>query len=246
MSETFWFLKRCDLFRRLSSEELRELEGRSLLRKFPRRGLIYVPADHADGVLLLIAGRVQIGTITDEGKQVVLAFIEPGELFGELAVVESGEREDYAEAVEASTVALLPADAVQQLMAVHADVSVGVTKLIGLRRRRVERRLKYLLFRSNRERLVHLLLELVEQYGQSDAAGWRIGMKLSHQDLANVIGATRETVTLELGHLQLAGLLRVGRQKIVVRDLERLAQSVGATVPHVVCPHQQTSAVTRR
>ena len=71
-----------------------------------------------------------------------------------------GEREEFAEAMERSTVVMIPATVVNELMASHAEFSMGVTKLMGLRRRRVEQRLKSLLFRSNRERLVHLLLEL--------------------------------------------------------------------------------------
>ncbi len=176
----------------------------------------------------MTSGRVKLCSLTDEGKQAILAFVEPGELFGELAVVESGQREEYAEACEASAVVLIPAQVMQQLMQDHADVSLGITKLIGLRRRRVERRLKHLLFRSNRQRLVHLLIELSEDYGTPVADGVQLGIKLSHQDLANVIGSTRESVTLALGQLQAEGNLRLGRQKIVLTDPPSLARSLHA------------------
>ena len=93
----------------------------------------------------------------------------------------------------------IPGDRMQRLMESHADVSLGITKMIGLRRRRIERRLKNLLYLSNRERLIYLLLELAEQYGLAGSAGINLGIKLSHQDLANIIGSTRETVTVVLG-----------------------------------------------
>ncbi len=223
--EKTWHLKRCDIFQRLTGEQLGRLELRCRTRSFLRKGLIYLPTDPGDGVLLLASGRVKICTITDDGKQAILAFIEPGELFGELAIFEEGEREEYAEACEASTVILIPTDEMRRLVEEHPHVSVGITKLIGLRRRRVERRLKSLLFRSNRERLVHLLLELTEQYGFPVADGVQLRIKLSHQDLANVIGSTRETVTIVLGELQAEGSVRVGRRKIVLTDPKRLAQS---------------------
>jgi CRP-like cAMP-binding protein len=108
-----------------------------------------------------------------------------------------------------------------------------VTKLIGLRRKRVERRLRSLLFRSNRDRLAHLLLELVEQYGRTTHEGVLLDIKLSHQELSSIIGATRETVTTLLGEMQLDGLLKVSRQKVVVRDLRRLAADQGTPVPKV-------------
>ena len=228
MADRTWHLKRCDLFQRLTVGELSRLESCCRVRNFARGNLVYLPSDQADGVLLLTSGRVKLCSLTDEGKQAILAFVEPGELFGELAVVESGQREEYAEACEASAVVLIPAQVMQQLMQDHADVSLGITKLIGLRRRRVERRLKHLLFRSNRQRLVHLLIELSEDYGTPVADGVQLGIKLSHQDLANVIGSTRESVTLALGQLQAEGNLRLGRQKIVLTDPPSLARSLHA------------------
>lgn len=233
MPERLWYLKRCDLFRRLSDEDLRRLELRCRWRNFARGEPIYLPADQADGVLLLAEGRVRIGSYSDDGKQTILAFIEPGELFGELALVAPTSREEFAEAIGKSTVVLIPRDAFEELIEANAQVALGVTKLFGLRRQRIERRLKYLLFRSNRERLVHLLLELVEQYGQRTAAGVELAVKLSHQDLASIIGSTRETVTVVLGELQRDGLVTIGRQKVVLRDLGRLAAEINVAAPTV-------------
>jgi CRP-like cAMP-binding protein len=171
-----------------------------------------------------------------------LAFIEPGELFGELAMLDGGDSEEYAEAIENSTVVMIPHEAFQQLMQSHAELTMGITKMIGLRRRRIERRLKNLLFLPNRERLVHLLLELAEQYGQETPAGVALTIKLSHQDLANVIGSTRETVTVVLGELQHEGLVNVGRKKLVLVKPEQLAGSVHRQMPPIPKSRQPLAA----
>ena len=222
MTEELWYLKQCDLFRRLAPEQLARLEPRCRSRTFKRGEPIYLPTESAHAALVLAEGRVKIGSLTDDGKQTILTFIEPGELFGELALLDGGPREEFAEAAEKSMVILLPADAVQDLLAENPQLALGVTKLIGLRRRKVERRLKSLLFRSNRQRLVSLLLELADSYGQACEGGVagavRLGIKLSHQDLASVIGSTRETVTVVLGELQNEGLVDVGRRKITLND----------------------------
>lgn len=231
MSEKLWFLKSCSILERLSPSELAELEARARVKKFPARSPIYLPADASEAVLLLVTGRVKICGFTADGRQSILAFIEPGELFGELAMFDAGARQECAETTEASTVVCIPRDALWQIMERHADVTIGITKLIGLRRRRIERRLKYLLFRSNRDRMIHLLLELAEQYGDAVAEGVKIRIKLSHQDLANIIGSTRETVTVVLGELQLDRLIKVGRQQLVITNLKKLADGVLAEVP---------------
>ncbi len=233
MSQRLWYLKSCDLFQQLSPEQLTALESRCRVRKCPRGTPIYLPSDHADGVMLLAEGRVKIGSFTEEGKQTILAFIEPGEIFGELSLMGTLEREEYAEAVEKSTIVLLSNEVIQRLLLENPSVSLGVTKLFGLRRQRIERRLKYLLFRSNRERLIHLLLELAEQYGMEVDGGVQLRIKLSHQDLASIIGSTRETVTVVLGELQTEGCLQLGRRKIVLTDLAQLADSVNVAVPRL-------------
>jgi len=224
MSENIWHLKRCALLEQLPPGELQALEPRCRGRRFQRGDPIYLPADQADGMLLLASGRAKICNFTGDGKQAILGFIEPGELFGELGVFGSGRREEYAEAAEKSFVLLIPAGDVFRLMEQYPSLSLAVTKLIGFRRLRIERRLKNLLFRSNRERLTHLLVEFSDQYGRRCPDGIELTIKLSHQDLANIIGSTRETVTVVLGELQNEGLVKLGRRKIIITDPQRLAK----------------------
>ncbi len=231
MSEKLWYLKSCQLFEQLTADELQQLELRSKARTFPRGSPIYLPFDETNSLFLLASGRVKICHLTPDGKQSILAFIEPGEVFGELALFDDGPRDEYAETVEKATIVLIPGELMQATMEAHAGLTLGVTKLIGLRRRRIEQRLKNLLFLSNRDRLTHLLLELAEQYGVRDPSGLRLRIQLSHQDLANVVGSTRETVTVVLGEMQQEGLLSLGRRKIVINDLTRLASSVQRAAP---------------
>ena len=90
------------------------------------------------------------------------------------------------------------------------------------------------------------MLELAEQYGQVTSEGVFLAIKLSHQDLASIIGATRETVTVLLGELQLEGLIKVARQKLVIKDLERLSKSVDSKTPRLpdLLPLAQTAKKT--
>jgi CRP-like cAMP-binding protein len=233
MDDKFWYLKNCSLFDRLTPQQVQQLESKSKARQFKRGTLIYLPTDQSESVLLLAAGRVKIYHVTGEGKQALLAIIDPGELFGELAIFEGGIREEFAEAMEKSTIVLIPGNEIQRLMEEHSEVSLGVTKLMGLGRKRIERRLKSLLFRSNRERVVHLLLELAEKYGRATPQGVVLGIKLSHQDLANIIGSTRETVTVVLGDLQAEGSLTIKRREILLTEVKRLAASIEVPPPKI-------------
>ena len=223
MQSTLWYLKRCDLFGELTPAQARYLERNALVRTFKRRALIYAPTEPGQSVLVLASGRVKIKDVTPDGKETILAFIEEGEIFGELALLGDEERQDYAEAVETSRILTLPREDVLWLMKQRPDVALSITKLVGLRRRRIENRLRNVLFLPSRERMVRMLLELVETHGERQGNRCVIGLPLSHQDLASLIGVTRETVTIVLGELQQHGLIEVERRRITVPDCARLA-----------------------
>ncbi len=101
-------------------------------------------------------------------------------------------------------------------------MSLFITKLIGWRRRRIENRLRNVLFLPSRDRMIRLLHELMEAHG--DRAGNRCDLRLalSHKELASLIGVTRETATTTLGHLQAEGLIKAERRRIVIVDCAAL------------------------
>ena len=227
MNEKYWYLKRCPVFGDLAPEQLQRLESQCFVREFQRGEVIYLPGDLGSSAMLLARGRVRIYHVTQEGKQALLGFVEPSELFGELSAYNGSVREEYAEASEKSLVVLLPREVISRMTMEHPSVSMKLTALFGLRLKRVERRLKSLLFRSSRDRLMHLLLELGERYGRATPDGLLISRKFSHQDMASIIGATRETVTITLRELQNDGFLRVDRRRITLQDTDAMAVATG-------------------
>ncbi len=227
MEGALWYLKSCDLFARLTSNEIERLERHARIRGFKRRALIYAPDEPGESVFVLASGRVKIKDLTPDGKEAILAFIDEGEIFGELALVDDEPRREYAEAVTDVKVLLLPCEELEWLMERRPDLALSVTKLVGLRRRRIENRLRNILFLPSRARLVRLLLELIDSHGVRRGPGWDIGIPLSHQELASLIGVTRETVTATLGQLRQDGLISVRRRRISVIDAIRLAAECG-------------------
>ena len=231
MSDNYWFIKKCNLFSHLSSADVSGLESRSRMRKLKRGEPVYLPHEESDGIILVAEGRVKICYTTPDGKQSILGFVDSGEIFGELSLVSDQPRDEYAETTEKTTLVLLPKRDLMIVAQKYPSIGMGVSKLIGMRRQRVERRLRNLLFRSNRERIIHLLLELTEKYGKRAEEGVNLGIRLSHQDMASIIGSTRETVTVVLGQLQAEGLLTISRRRLNLTDLESLAREVNETCP---------------
>ena len=237
MADSFWYIKNCDLFTQVSAEDVAWLESKSRMRKVKRGETVYVPEDTDDDILLVASGRIKICHLTPEGKRSIIAFIDPGEIFGELALIDSSAgRDGIAEAAEKSAVVAIPKTDLMAIVQKYPAIVLGVTKLIGLRRQRVERRLRNLLFRSNRDRVIHLLLELSEKYGRRSEEGVALQIRLSHQEMASIIGSTRETVTVVLGQLQTEGLLSIARRRIVLLELDKLASEVNEPTPKLKIP----------
>ena len=235
MSDNYWYIKNCNIFSHLSSADISGLESRSRMRKLKRGEPVYLPHEEADGILLVTEGRVKSCHTTPEGKQSILGFVDVGEVFGELSLVCDQPRNEYVETTEKTTLVLLPKRELLLITKKYPSIAMGVSKLIGVRRQRVERRLRNLLFHSNRERVIHLLLELVERYGQHDAEGVKLGIRLSHQEIASIIGSTRETVTVVLGQLSDEQLVNVSRRRLTLTNLGALAREVNEPVPAIPC-----------
>ena len=233
MADSFWYIKNCNLFSQLSASDIADLEAQSKVRKLKKGAPVYLPTEQADGVLLVAQGRVKVCHATPDGKQSILGFLDVGEIFGELSILGNTRREEYVEATEKTTLVLLPKDAINAVLRKYPELVLGITKLIGMRRQRVEKRLRNLLFRSNRERVIHLLIELCEKYGRRSETGIALDIRLSHQEMASIIGSTRETVTVVLGQLQKENLIQIARRRVVILDLVRLAEVVNEKTPEI-------------
>lgn len=226
MHELIWHLRRCQLFSELAPERLQHLSLYSRLRDYPPRAAIHLPTEQTDRVFVLSRGLAKVSYLTPDGRESILAFVEPGALFGDLELCDGAGQDEYVIAVEPSTAVTIPVHQMRQLVGDQPDVATRIIDMLGMRRRRAETRLKNILFQNNRERLVHLLFELVAQFGKRCQKGVRLRISLSHQELANMIGITRESVTLLLGQLRNEGCVEYGRRRLVLTDPDRLFASV--------------------
>jgi len=226
MVDKYWHVKRSGLFGALGEEALRSIESCSRTRDFPARSPILLPEDGNEHLFLVVKGLVKIGRLSREGKAATLSLVEAGEVFGELAVWGDVDPEQHVEAIEATTLLMIPVAAVGQVMERHPEFIAVLTRMLGLRQRRIERRLANLLFRSHRDRLIHLLLDLAEQFGERVGEGCRIRVRLTHEDLGNLIGSTRESVTVVLGHLRNEGIVTIGRRQVFLTSPGELASQV--------------------
>ncbi len=221
-----WYLKHISLFSVLSQAELQEMDRITRMQEVKKRQPIYLPGDPSTTVFLLKKGRVKISTTAPSGKEVTFEILEPGEIFGELEVLEDSPRETQAEALDDALICAIRREDFDRYLHNHPDLALKLTKLIGLRLRKIQSRVEDLVFRDVPARLAHLLLELVKTDGVPDGDGTRIRAKLTHQEMANLIGCSRETVSTTLGHFRDQGLIRMDARTMTILNPAHLARLV--------------------
>ena len=156
------------------------------------------------------------------GKALTLNYCGPSELFGEICLLEGGPREEMAEAMENSMVTEIERSDFERLLQNHAYLGYHMAKLMAGRRRELENKLETLVFRDVTSKLAELLLQLAEEYGVEDSRGTLVALKITHQELANLIGSTRETVSLTLSQFKRKKLICTEGRKVIICDAESL------------------------
>jgi CRP-like cAMP-binding protein len=216
-----WYLERFRLLDALTDEQKRAVEQSTRMLELGRGRRIYLAGDVSDQVFLLKTGIVKIYT-SGEQQDLVLAFLYPGDIFGELALIDDSPHDEIAEVVEDAVLCALNRDVLVRLIRQTPSLGYEITKLMGRRLRRFRTRVEELLYKSAHARVANTLLDLAADYGIKDADGVLIPIRLKQSELGSLVGLARETVNIVLQDLKQRGLVEASRTSIRLKDPERL------------------------
>lgn len=217
-----WYLKKLPLFQDLPHDTLVKLAEAVHLHEIKRRHVIYLPGDPGNAVFFTNGGRVKISKVTRDGKELTLDYRGPGDIFGELCLIEGGPREEMAEATDNALITEVERGLFERLVQREGIVGYRLTKILAQRRREVENKIENLVFKDVNAKLAELLLRLGTEYGVEDSRGTLVALKITHQEMANLIGSTRETVSLTLSQFKKNGLIQTDGRKVILSDREGL------------------------
>ena len=217
-----WYLKKIPLLADLPHDLVARLAEGVQLLEVRRRQVVYLPGDPGQTVYFVNGGRVKISKVTRDGKELTLAYRGPGDLFGELSLLEGGPREEMAEAVENALITEVERGEFERLVQRDGMVGYRLMKIFAERRREIENQIENLVFKDVNAKLAQLLLRLGGEYGVDDARGTLVALKITHQEMANLIGSTRETVSLTLSQFKRKGLIQTEGRKVILADREGL------------------------
>lgn len=219
-------LKNVDIFKGLTDEHLKQVAPLVSLHRFAAKQVIYMPSDPRARLYAILSGRVKLTEVSSEGKELVLCVLGKGDVFGEMCLFDEGPHSTLATALEDAEVITIKCSDLAKFMAEDPVLVTALGKHVGDRIRTLEEKLSELVFKDVAQRLAGLIIDLAEDYGVKTPAGEQvIEMKITHQDLAGLIGSTRETTTTTLNQFREKGLIDFRRREIIVRDMQGLRKA---------------------
>jgi CRP-like cAMP-binding protein len=207
----------------LSSDEKMKMAEMIRDKSIKKGEYIYFPEEASKNIYFLKEGRVKIGSYSDDGKEIIKAILQPGEIFGELSLVGEEKRIDFAQAMDNKVVICsMQMQDMEMMMQKNASLNFKVTKLIGFRLRKVERRLESLIFKDARTRIIEFIKDMAQEQGKKIGSEILVKHFLTHQDIANLTATSRQTVTTVLNDLKEKDLIYMERNKFLIRDIDKL------------------------
>jgi CRP-like cAMP-binding protein len=214
-------LRRVPLFAHLTDEELARVSLAVRAKSYPKNSVILFEDDPGDALFVVVGGQVKVVLIGEDGREVILAMLREGDFFGEMSLIDDQPRSAHVIATEEADMLVLRRDDFRAAMDEAPRIALGLLQALSRRLRRADDKIGGLVLLDVSGRLAKLLLELAD-----DNDGVTIARRLTHQQLAQMIGSSRETVSRTLRDLTDRGLIEINRRTMAIRDrggLEALA-----------------------
>ncbi len=225
---TFSCFSEVELFADLSPAEIETMDLMAPAQTYHRGDLVFSQSQPVTALFILKRGRVRIFRVTEDGKAMTMGILEPGAVFGEMALIGQRMQDNYAEAIEDSAICRLGVRDVEQFLLSDPRIAVRISRLLGERVARLEERLTDLAHRPLSARVARTLITLSDS-GTSSRFGSRRAVRITHEQLAGLVGATREATSKTMAELGAQQLIKQARGKVVILDRVALGTTARRT-----------------
>ncbi len=221
-------IRNYDLWCHLDDKDYKDLNIEHQVMEVPKGEFIYFEAYNHNKIYFLKEGYIRIGHIDAEGNEKITEIIQKGELFGQVTLERTNLHGEFAQAYkqDVSLCAFFIED-FEKLLKRKPELALTYSKQVGAKLRTIENRLLNLLNKDVKTRLAHFFWQLVEnKLGENMPEGFCIPNYLKHEDIANLIGSSRQTVTTMINELESEGILSYNRQQICFLNVKNLQKRI--------------------
>jgi CRP/FNR family transcriptional regulator, cyclic AMP receptor protein len=218
--EALQLISRVPLFSELSRSELERIADVAIPRAYPKGVRVFHEGDHSDACYIVRKGDLRVTREHSDGRAIALATLSPGDIFGELAMLDGGTRSASVETLSDCELLGLPASDVRRVIADHGDIAAKLIVAITRRLRETNERVARQSFQTVPSRVAGVLAQLIAEEASEERPG--ITVRMTQADLAQLAGTSRESVSRFLATLERAGVVSVGRGRVTVLEPRRL------------------------
>lgn len=227
--QKFLLIRNYDLWAYISDEEYEELNLVHHFIETPKGEYIYFDSHNHNKLYFLKGGTIKIGHIDNEGREVIKEIIREGEVFGQFTLERNNLNGEFAQAYKADvSLCAFNIEDFEQLLKKKPEIAFHFSKQVGQKLHKLQNRLLNLLNKDVRTRLINFLIMLAQEEGETtDGDSYLIGNFLTHEDIAQLIASSRQTITTMLNEMETDGLVTVTRQQIKVPSVKSLQKQIG-------------------
>lgn len=219
-------LRKVSIFADLGDEQLRLIQGVVSIKEYGRGSCVFREGEPGDTVCFLLGGMVKISKGIADGREKILQIMSAGQVFGEVVLFDAGPYPATVEVVETAQIGELRNQDLNELLKQHSDLAISLLRLLSKRLKMAQRQIRDLALKDAYTRVAELVITLAEQCQDVRADGSHIHLRLTREQMANMTGTTRETLTRMLGELRHQKLIKVVRNGLIVPDLQALKESI--------------------
>lgn len=211
-------LKKVPLFSGLDDDDLASVEKLVVTRRYTRAENIFFQGEEGEAMFVVVSGRVRIYRSSRNGREQTMEILGPGDPFGAVVLIDGQPYPASAEALEDSQIGVLRRQDLDNLLLSHPQITLSILRILAARLREAKEQLSDLALKDVRQRTAVVLLQLAERHGQKVGPEMDLVVSMTHQELAQLIGASRETVTRVLGEFRQRGAVTTDGRMITITD----------------------------
>lgn len=219
-----WFLENFNLFEGLAKDDMEKLNKITTMTESKKNEPIYFAQEPSNSIFFLKKGRVKLSRISPDGKEMIIALVNPGEVFGELSILDIQERSDFATTLEESLICAISKEDFKKFLESNPDLNLKISKLIGFKLKHFSERIEELVFKDAYQRVVSFIINLAKEHGKKVGDEYFIKPFLKHHDIAKLTACSRQTVNSILTELREKKLINFDRRKLIIHQMNKLTE----------------------
>jgi CRP/FNR family cyclic AMP-dependent transcriptional regulator len=217
-------LRQAPLFLALDPEGAAALRASLTERSVAKGEIVFQEGEPGDRMYVILEGKVKLGQSSNDGRESLLAILGPGEMFGELSLFDPGQRTSTATALTDAVILALSNEQLRPWLAGRPEVATALLQALARRLRRTNEAMADLVFSDVPGRVAKALMDLGEKFGEVTSEGLMVTHDMTQEELAQLVGASRETVNKALADFAQRGWIRLESRQVMILDIERLGR----------------------